>query len=90
MTLIYSIASNDAHPAPLSPASCGRYIHVRDQHPAPLDPNFTDAGRTPSDAAGYYSFITIKPGVYPWTNHFNAWRPAHIHFSVFGSPSSRD
>ncbi|MEY9402834.1 protocatechuate 3,4-dioxygenase beta subunit [Bradyrhizobium japonicum] len=64
--------------------SCGRYVHVRDQHPAPLDPNFTGAGRTVSDADGYYRFVTIKPGAYPWGNHHNAWRPAHIHLSVFG------
>jgi protocatechuate 3,4-dioxygenase beta subunit len=64
--------------------ACGRYIHVRDQHPAPLDPNFTGAGRAQSDASGYYRFVTIKPGAYPWGNHHNAWRPAHIHFSVFG------
>ena len=64
--------------------ACGRYIHVRDQHPAPLDPNFTGAGRAQSDASGYYKFVTIKPGAYPWGNHHNAWRPAHIHFSVFG------
>ena len=64
--------------------ACGRYIHVVDQHPAPLDPNFTGAGRAQSDAQGYYKFITIKPGAYPWGNHHNAWRPAHIHFSVFG------
>jgi protocatechuate 3,4-dioxygenase beta subunit len=64
--------------------ACGRYIHVRDQHPAPLDPNFTGAGRAQTDAEGYYSFVTIKPGAYPWGNHHNAWRPAHIHFSVFG------
>ncbi|WP_448046122.1 protocatechuate 3,4-dioxygenase subunit beta [Bradyrhizobium liaoningense] len=64
--------------------SCGRYVHVRDQHPAPLDPNFTGAGRTVSDASGYYRFVTIKPGAYPWGNHHNAWRPAHIHLSVFG------
>ncbi|MCX7308564.1 MAG: protocatechuate 3,4-dioxygenase subunit beta [Afipia sp.] len=64
--------------------ACGRYIHVVDQHPAPLDPNFTGAGRAKTDAAGYYRFITIKPGAYPWGNHPNAWRPAHIHFSVFG------
>jgi protocatechuate 3,4-dioxygenase beta subunit len=62
----------------------GRYIHVRDQHPAPLDPNFTGAGRAQSDASGSYKFVTIKPGAYPWGNHHNAWRPAHIHFSVFG------
>lgn len=64
--------------------SCGRYIHVWDQHPAPLDPNFTGAGRAQTDRAGYYRFITVKPGAYPWGNHPNAWRPAHIHFSVFG------
>lgn len=64
--------------------ACGRYIHVIDQHPAPLDPNFTGAGRTVTNADGYYGFITIKPGAYPWGNHRNAWRPAHIHFSLFG------
>jgi protocatechuate 3,4-dioxygenase beta subunit len=64
--------------------SCGRYIHVWDQHPAPLDPNFTGAGRAQTDRAGYYRFVTVKPGAYPWGNHPNAWRPAHIHFSVFG------
>lgn len=64
--------------------ACGRYIHVWDQHPAPLDPNFTGAGRTVSDEQGYYKFITVKPGAYPWGNHNNAWRPAHIHFSLLG------
>ncbi len=64
--------------------ACGRYIHVVDQHPAPLDPNFTGAGRAQTDGNGYYRFITIKPGAYPWGNHPNAWRPAHIHFSLFG------
>jgi protocatechuate 3,4-dioxygenase beta subunit len=64
--------------------ACGRYIHVVDQHPAPLDPNFTGAGRAVTDAQGNYRFITMKPGAYPWGNHHNAWRPAHIHFSVFG------
>jgi protocatechuate 3,4-dioxygenase beta subunit len=62
----------------------GRYIHQRDQHPAPLDPNFTGAGRCLTDDAGAYRFTTIKPGAYPWRNHANAWRPAHIHFSLFG------
>src|SRR6201992_4327068 len=56
--------------------ACGRYIHVRDQHPAPLDPNFTGAGRAQSDASGYYKFVTLTPGAYPWGNHHNAWRPA--------------
>ena len=65
--------------------SAGRYAHVKDQHPAPLDPNFTGAGRTLTDEHGAYRFITIKPGPYPWLNHYNAWRPAHIHFSVFGT-----
>ena len=64
--------------------ACGRYIHVVDQHPAPLDPNFTGAGRCKTDANGYYKFVTVKPGAYPWGNHHNAWRPAHIHFSLFG------
>jgi len=64
--------------------ACGRYIHPRDQHPAPLDPNFTGAGRAQTDGDGYYRFVTVKPGAYPWGNHHNAWRPAHIHFSVFG------
>ncbi len=57
---------------------------IVDQHPAPLDPNFTGAGRTVTDKNGYYKFITVKPGAYPWGNHHNAWRPNHIHFSVFG------
>jgi protocatechuate 3,4-dioxygenase beta subunit len=65
--------------------SAGRYAHQRDQHPAPLDPNFTGAGRTLTDDEGRYAFTTVKPGPYPWRNHENAWRPAHIHFSVFGS-----
>ncbi len=64
--------------------AAGRYIHKRDQHPAPLDPNFTGAGRCITDDDGWYRFQTIKPGAYPWKNHRNAWRPAHIHFSVFG------
>jgi protocatechuate 3,4-dioxygenase, beta subunit len=64
--------------------SCGRYRHEVDQHPAPLDPNFSGAGRVLTDSEGRYSFTTIKPAPYPWGNHENAWRPAHIHFSVFG------
>ncbi|MFC4585748.1 protocatechuate 3,4-dioxygenase subunit beta [Sphaerisporangium corydalis] len=63
----------------------GRYGHQRDQHPAPLDPNFTGAGRCLTDDQGTYAFTTIKPGPYPWRNHDNAWRPAHIHFSLFGT-----
>jgi protocatechuate 3,4-dioxygenase beta subunit len=64
--------------------SAGRYVHIKDQHPAPLDPNFTGCGRALTDANGSYRFVTIKPGPYPWLNHYNAWRPAHIHFSIFG------
>ena len=62
----------------------GRYAHHVDDHPAPLDPNFTGAGRCVTDSLGRYQFVTIKPGAYPWRNHYNAWRPAHIHFSLFG------
>jgi protocatechuate 3,4-dioxygenase, beta subunit len=62
----------------------GRYRHDGDQHPAPLDPNFEGMGRCLTDADGRFKFITIKPGAYPWGNHPNAWRPQHIHFSVFG------
>jgi protocatechuate 3,4-dioxygenase beta subunit len=64
--------------------AAGRYRHEVDQHPAPLDPNFTGAGRCLTDDDGVYRFVTIKPGAYPWGNHENAWRPAHIHFSIFG------
>jgi protocatechuate 3,4-dioxygenase beta subunit len=64
--------------------AAGRYRHKKDDHPAPLDPNFTGSGRTLTDANGCYQFVTIKPGAYPWDNHDNAWRPAHIHFSLFG------
>jgi protocatechuate 3,4-dioxygenase beta subunit len=64
--------------------SAGRYPHHADRHPAPLDPNFTGVGRCLTDAEGHYRFISIKPGAYPWRNHDNAWRPAHIHFSLFG------
>ena len=65
--------------------AAGRYIHKRDQHPAPIDPNFTGVGRCLTDDDGTYRFTTIKPGPYPWRNHHNAWRPAHIHFSLFGT-----
>ncbi|MGW4523207.1 protocatechuate 3,4-dioxygenase subunit beta [Amycolatopsis sp. NPDC004378] len=63
----------------------GRYRHTGDRWPSPLDPNFDGLGRTLTDSDGRYMFTTIKPGAYPWKNHDNAWRPAHIHFSVFGS-----
>lgn len=65
--------------------AAGRYVHSQDQHDAPLDPNFLGAGRALTDSAGRYCFTTIRPGAYPWRNHPNAWRPAHIHFSVFGT-----
>ncbi|AKT50979.1 protocatechuate 3,4-dioxygenase subunit beta [Arsenicicoccus sp. oral taxon 190] len=65
--------------------AAGRYVHKRDQHPAPLDPHFTGVGRCLTDGDGTYRFTTIKPGPYPWKNHHNAWRPAHIHFSLFGT-----
>ena len=64
--------------------AAGRYTHAADNHPAPLDPNFSGAGRAVTDAEGRWRFTTILPGRYPWPNHFNAWRPAHIHFSLFG------
>jgi protocatechuate 3,4-dioxygenase, beta subunit len=64
--------------------AAGRYAHDLDRHPAPLDPNFTGVGRCLTDAEGRYRIITVKPGAYPWKNHPNAWRPAHIHFSLFG------
>ena len=80
----------DEHGAPLAGAlveiwqanAAGRYAHDVDQHPAPLDPNFSGAGRCLTDGDGSYRFTTIKPGAYPWRNHPNAWRPAHVHFSV--------
>jgi protocatechuate 3,4-dioxygenase beta subunit len=64
--------------------AAGRYIHSADQWPAPLDPNFTGAGRAITDAEGRYRYVTIRPGAYPWKNHLNAWRPAHIHLSLLG------
>ena len=64
--------------------AAGRYPHKTDQHDAPIDPNFSGAGRAVTDAAGRYRFVSIRPGEYPWRNHYNAWRPAHIHFSLFG------
>ncbi|HBL65160.1 MAG TPA: protocatechuate 3,4-dioxygenase subunit beta [Achromobacter sp.] len=64
--------------------AAGRYVHKADRHDAPLDPNFLGAGRCLTDADGRYRFLTIKPGAYPWGNHPNAWRPQHIHLSLFG------
>ncbi|RKN05957.1 protocatechuate 3,4-dioxygenase subunit beta [Streptomyces radicis] len=65
--------------------AAGRYAHRLDRHPAPLDPHFTGAGRALTGPDGSYHFTTVQPGAYPWRNHDNAWRPAHIHFSVFGT-----
>src|SRR5205814_2038252 len=64
--------------------AAGRYVDPVDTHPAPLDPNFTGAGRCLTDDEGVYRFVTVKPGAYPWRNHPNAWRPAHVHFPLFG------
>ncbi|MFI7080081.1 protocatechuate 3,4-dioxygenase subunit beta [Micromonospora sp. NPDC049903] len=64
--------------------AAGRYRHARDNWAAPLDPHFTGVGRTLTDETGHYRFVTIRPGAYPWGNHHNAWRPAHIHLSLFG------
>ena len=64
--------------------SAGRYAHDEDQHDAPLDPHFSGTGRAVTNTNGWYGFLTIRPGAYPWANHHNAWRPAHVHFSLFG------
>lgn len=85
------VLDSDGRPVPHSllevwqANAAGRYAHPEDNWPAPLDPGFTGTGRTVTDAEGRYTFTTIKPGAYPWKNHHNAWRPAHIHFSVFGT-----
>jgi protocatechuate 3,4-dioxygenase beta subunit len=90
MTVSGRVLDEDGRPLPnvlvevWQANSTGRYRHTRDDHPAPLDPHFIGAGRTETDAEGRYRFTTIKPGAYPWRNHPNAWRPAHIHFSIFG------
>ena len=64
--------------------AAGRYLHAKDTNPAPLDPNFSGAGRALTDDNGAWRFTTIRPGAYPWPNHHNAWRPSHVHFSLFG------
>jgi protocatechuate 3,4-dioxygenase, beta subunit len=90
MTLHGRVLDGDKRPVPgtlielWQANSAGRYRHEVDAHPAPLDPNFSGAGRCITDNEGRYRFITIKPGAYPWRNHPNAWRAAHIHLSVFG------
>ncbi len=84
------VLDEDARPVPHTLVeiwqanSAGRYRHAVDQHNAPLDPNFSGAGHMLTDEHGNFRFVTIRPGSYPWRNHYNAWRPAHIHFSVFG------
>jgi protocatechuate 3,4-dioxygenase beta subunit len=84
------VREDDGRPVPITLIEIwqanagGRYRHEVDQWPAPLDPNFTGCGRTLTDKEGYFRFVTIRPGAYPWRNHPNAWRPAHIHFSLFG------
>ena len=84
------VIDSDARPVPNAlieawqANAAGRYAHEWDDHPAPLDPNFTGLGRCLTDRDGSFKFTTIRPGAYPWRNHPNAWRPAHIHFSLFG------
>ncbi|HKT47045.1 MAG TPA: protocatechuate 3,4-dioxygenase subunit beta [Candidatus Acidoferrales bacterium] len=84
------VMDEDGRPAPNTLVevwqanAAGRYLHEIDQHNAPLDPNFTGVGHALTDEQGRYRFVTIRPGEYPWKNHHNAWRPAHIHFSIFG------
>lgn len=85
-----TITDEDGRPVPNTMVevwqanATGRYDHPGDQHDAPLDPNFHGIGRVFTDDEGRYSFISIRPGAYPWPNHHNAWRPNHIHFSYFG------
>jgi protocatechuate 3,4-dioxygenase beta subunit len=84
------VRDSDARPIPHTlievwqANAAGRYRHKWDRHDAPLDPHFTGVGRALTDADGRYRFVSIRPGAYPWGNHSNAWRPAHIHFSLFG------
>ncbi len=84
------VLDEDARPVPETLVeiwqanAAGRYAHAGDTHDAPLDPNFSGAGRALTDATGRFRFTTIRPGAYPWANHHNGWRPAHVHFSVFG------
>jgi protocatechuate 3,4-dioxygenase beta subunit len=84
------VLDEDARPVPdtmieiWQANAAGRYIHKKDQWDAPLDPNFTGAGRAITDDTGRYRFVTVRPGAYPWGNHCNAWRPAHIHLSLLG------
>jgi protocatechuate 3,4-dioxygenase, beta subunit len=90
MILTGRVLDSDGRPVPdtlieiWQANASGRYAHIVDDHAAPLDPNFDGGGRCLTDSPGRYRFVTIKPGAYPWKNHLNAWRPAHIHFSLFG------
>jgi len=90
ITLTGRVLDGDGRPVPdtlleiWQANSAGRYRHRGDRHPAPLDPSFTGAGRCVTDSEGRYGFTTIQPGAYPWPNHYNAWRAAHVHFSLFG------
>jgi protocatechuate 3,4-dioxygenase beta subunit len=90
LIIVGRVLDEDERPVPHSlieiwqANAAGRYQHQVDQHHAPLDPNFTGAGRCVTNENGEYRFVTIKPGAYPWLNHANAWRPAHIHLSLFG------
>ena len=85
------VLDGDRHPVPgalieiWQANAAGRYRHVSDGYKAPLDPNFGGAGRIITAEDGSYRFLTIRPGAYPWPNSDNSWRPAHIHFSVFGT-----
>jgi protocatechuate 3,4-dioxygenase beta subunit len=90
LIVVGRVLDEDEHPVPNTLVeiwqanAAGRYHHEVDQHRAPLDPNFIGAGRCLTNDRGEYRFVTIKPGAYPWLNHANAWRPAHIHLSLFG------
>lgn len=90
ITLQGRVLDEDGRPVPQTLVevwqanAAGRYTHHKDNNRAPLDPNFSGAGRTLTDAEGCWRFVTIMPGAYPWPNHHNAWRPRHVHFSLFG------
>jgi protocatechuate 3,4-dioxygenase, beta subunit len=90
ITLQGRVLDEDGRPVPQTLVEiwqangAGRYTHAKDTNRAPLDPNFSGAGRTLTDADGRWRFVTIMPGAYPWPNHHNAWRPRHVHFSLFG------